>query len=486
MKGLESVRRSDNLTGMKTTVPAQPLYLKVARSLEGQIQKGAFAVGDQVPSVRQLALQHRVSISTVLQAYFWLENKGWIEAKAKSGFYVRMPVQSLKPEPAYRPVESRPTAVTVGELVLEVMQSSSAAKMSLSAASPSPDRLPVHKLNSIIRSLSRHDPEHSVRYSLPPGSLPLRKQIAKRSLTFGCSFLPEEITITCGAMEALNLCLRTIGKPGDVIAAESPTYFSILQAIESLGMKAVEIPTHYKTGMDLDVLEHAIRKHSVRGCIAITNCHNPLGFILSDERKKALVDLLARHDVPLIEDDVYGDLAFAPVRPRIAKSFDRKGLVMACGSFSKTVSCGLRIGWVHSERYHTKIEELKLITSIASPSMSEAVVATFLESGGYDRSLRQMRAMFEQQVRSVSHAVSKYFPEGTRVSRPEGGYVLWIELPRGTDSVALFRAAIKEGISISPGPIFSASGKFRNCIRLNCGKWSDEVDRAILKLGRLI
>ena len=288
-------------------------------------------------------------------------------------------------------------------------------------------------------------------------------------------------------MEGLNLCLRTIGKPGDVIAAESPTYFSILQAIESLGMKAIEIPTHYRTGMDLEVLEHAIRKHSVRGCIAITNCHNPLGFILSDDRKKALVDLLARHDVPLIEDDVYGDLAFAPVRPRLAKSFDRKGLVMACGSFSKTISVGLRIGWVHSERYHTKIEELKLITSIASPSMSEAVVATFLESGGYDRSLRQMRAAFEQQVRSVSHAVSKYFPEGTRVSRPEGGYVLWIELPRGTDSVAVFRAAVKEGISISPGPIFSASGKFRNCIRLNCGlKWSDEVDRAILKLGRLI
>jgi len=472
---------------MKTMNPSLPLYLKVARSLEGQIQQGAFAVGDQVPSVRQLALLHRVSISTVLQAYFWLENKGWIEAKAKSGFYVRTPVQSLKPEPAYRSVESRPTAVTVGELMLEVIQAGPAAKISFSAASPSPDRLPMHKLNSIIRRISRQDPSHSVRYSFPPGSLALRKQIAKRSLTFGCGFLPEEITITCGAMEALNLCLRTIGKPGDVIATESPTYFSILQAIESLGMKAVEIPTHYRTGMDLDVLEHAITKHSVRGCIAITNCHNPLGFILSDERKKALVDLLARHDVPLIEDDVYGDLAFAPVRPRIAKSFDRKGLVLACGSFSKTVSPGLRIGWVQSERYHTKIEELKLITSIASPSMSEAVMAMFLESGGYDRSLRQMRAMFEQQVRSVSQAVSKYFPEGTRVSRPEGGYVLWIELPRGTDSVALFRAAIKEGISISPGPIFSASGKFRNCIRLNCGmKWSDELDRAILKLGRLI
>jgi DNA-binding transcriptional MocR family regulator len=480
------VQVGDNLTPMRTANRNVPIYLKLAQSLEQQIQKGTFTVGDQVPSVRELSRQHRISVSTVLQAYFWLENKGWIEAKAKSGFYVRTPVQTLKPEPVYRAVQSKPIPVTMGELALEAMQSGLSARISLSAACPSPDRFPTHRLNSIIRRILRDNPAHSATYTIPPGSLALRQQIAKRSVSFGCHFLPQHVTITCGAMEALNLCLRAIGKPGDVIATESPTYFSVLQAIESLGMKAVEIPTHPRTGMDLGVLEQAITKHRVRGCIAMTNCHNPLGYILPDATKRALVDLLARHEVPLIEDDVYGDLAFSLRRSRTAKAFDRRGLVMVCGSFSKTISPGLRMGWVHSERYHSTIEQLKLITSITSPALSETVIAEFLESGGYDRHLRQMRIACEQQVRAFSRAISKYFPEGTRVSRPEGGYVLWLELPEGIDSVALFRAALQEGISTSPGPIFSASGKFRNCIRLNCGlKFSDEVDRAILKLGRL-
>ena len=251
-------------------------------------------------------------------------------------------------------------------------------------------------------------------------------------------------------------------------------------------MKALEIPAHPRTGVDLDVLEQSIKKHKVSGYIAITNCHNPLGYILSDEKKKELVELLARHEIPLIEDDVYGDLAFSEHRPRTAKAFDRKGLVMVCGSFSKTVSAGLRVGWIHTDRYRVKIEELKLITSIATSSLSQYVIASFLESGGYDRHVRHLRTGFQEQVRAISSAVAKYFPEGTRMTRPAGGYVLWIELPKRVDSIRLYRAALEEGISISPGPIFSASGKFRNCIRLNCGRtWTDELDRAILKLGRL-
>ena len=464
-----------------------PLYLKVAQSLEDQIQKGTFGIGDRVPSVRDLSQHHRVSVSTVLQAYFWLENRGRIEARPKSGFYVRPPLQDLHPEPVYRPVQSQPTPVTTGELVLEVVRAGGRPiKVQLSHASPSEKHMPTFKLNSIIRRISREMPEHSVAYQLPPGSLSLRQQIAKRSVGFGCNFLPQDVIITCGAMEALNLCLRAIAKPGDIIATESPTFFNILQAIESLGMKAVEIPTHPRTGMDLEILEQAIKKHRIRGCIAITNCHNPLGYVLSDEKKKALVELLSRHDIPLIEDDVYGDIAFSEHRPRVAKAFDRKGLVIVCGSFSKTVSPGLRVGWVHSERYRTKIEELKLITSIASSSLSQLVMASLLESGGYDRQVRHIRMVFQKQVAAVGQAVSKYFPEGTKMTRPEGGYVLWIELPKRADAIRLYRTALEEGISISPGPIFSASGKFRNCIRLNCGlPWTDELDRAILKLGRL-
>jgi DNA-binding transcriptional MocR family regulator len=455
--------------------------------LEHQIQQGAFRLGEQVPSVRELSRQHRVSVSTVLQAYFWLENRGWIEAKPKSGFYVRTPIER-SPEPEYRPVATRPVPVEMGELALEVVQAAfQPAKISFGAACPSPDLLPTTRLNAIMRRISRENPTHSERYESPPGILHLRQEIAKRSIHFGCNFLPEDLTITCGAMEGLNLCLRAVAQPGDVIATETPTYFNILQAIQSLGLKVIEIPTHPHTGMDLDCLEDAIKRHRVRACVAITNCHNPLGYVLSDERKKALADLLARHDVSLIEDDVYGDLAFATPRPRITKSFDRDDRVMVCGSFSKTVSPGLRVGWVHGARYKNKINQLKLITSLATSSLAQITVATFLESGGYDRQLRRMRAMFEQQVQLMSHCVSKYFPAGTRVSRPTGGYVLWIELPEpSTDTIAIYRTALQEGISITPGPIFSASGKFRNCIRLSCGRtWSSELESALARLGRL-
>jgi DNA-binding transcriptional MocR family regulator len=461
------------------------LYLKVARKLEGQIQQGAFAIGDQIPSVRQLSQQHRVSVSTVLQAYFWLEGKGWIEAKPKSGFYVRGASESASPVPVCKPDPCKPTPVTSSELIADLLQASRrTVKVSFGAAFA--DILPTNQVNSIVRRISRRAPSHAATHEHAPGSWPLRQQIARRSVAAGCSFLPEDITVTCGALEGLNLALRAVGKPGDVVATESPTFFNILQAVESLGMKAIEIPTDCETGMNLELLERALKNHRISAYIAITNCHNPLGYVLSDRKKQALVELLDRYDVALIEDDVYGDLAFAPQRPRLAKSFDRTGRVIVCGSFSKTISPGLRLGWVHSERYQSRIAQLKLITNIASPSLSEAVVTEFLESGAYDRNVRHMRVLFEQQVRTYRNAVSKYFPEGTAISRPMGGYVLWIELPKYVDSITLYHAAMKEGIGISPGPIFTATGKFRNYMRLNCGlKWSDEVDRAILKLGKL-
>ena len=472
---------------MKKTKSDVPLYLKVAQGLECQIQQGVFRLGDSIPSIRHLSRQHRVSVSTVLQAYFWLENRGWIEARPKSGFYVKQPAQNLSPEPSYRPSEPKPKLVSIGDLVIDVLQTCGRPlKMPLGAACPSADRMPTRALNTIIRRISLRTPVHSLNYDVPPGVPALCQQIAKRSIQHGCNFSPRDLIITCGAMEALNLCLRAIGKAGDVIATESPTYFGVLQAIDSLGMKAVEIPAHCRTGVNLDVLEESLKKHRVRAYITMTNCHNPLGYVLTDDKKRALVELLARYEIPLIEDDVYGDLAFDVNRPRTAKSFDRNDLVMLCGSFSKTVAPGLRIGWVHGGRYHSQVERLKLLTNLASSSLPQLAIAEFMESGGYDRHVRNVRIAFEQQVHMVSQAVAKYFPEGTCMSRPSGGYVLWIELPKNTDSVAVYRAALEEGISISPGPIFSPSGKFRNYIRLNCGRtWSDELDRALLKLGRL-
>jgi DNA-binding transcriptional MocR family regulator len=440
-----------------------------------------------VPSVRLLSKQRRVSISTVLQAYARLESQGWIEPRPKSGYYVRTPFKEMIPEPRSQAARPRPTGFATSELAVDVISAAGdASKVPFGAACASPELMPRHRLNAIARDVLRRHPDHSSHYDVPHGTSALRRQIARRSLEMDCPLAPDDILITNGAMEALNLALRAVARPGDIIATEAPSYFGILQTIDALGMKAIEIPTHPREGMDVAVLRKTIDKHRVRACVVMTNCHNPLGFVMSDIRKEAMVDVITRRRIPLIEDDVYGDLVYQPHRARSAKSFDREGLVILCGSFSKTIAPGLRVGWVSGGRFQREIERLKLISTISTASLPQLMIAQFMESGGYDRHLRNLRDVFERQVQIVSQGISKYFPEDTRVSRPDGGYVLWVELPSGCDAVALHYAALQNGISISPGPIFSASGKFRNFIRLNCGtQWSERIDRALLQLGRL-
>ena len=464
-----------------------PLYLKVARQIEGQIRKGALRVGDKVPSIRGLKRQQGVSVSTVLQAYFWLENQGWIEPRPQSGFYVRTPFEELVPEPEFQSSRSVPTEIGVCDLLNEVVLSiGDPAKTPLGAASACKALYPYQKLNRIIHQVMRDDPTHSSRYDFTVGMATLRRQIARRSITYGCNFSPNELVITCGGMEALNLGLRAVGRPGEVIAIESPTYFAVLQIIDSLGMKAIEIPTHPRHGMDLDALESAIRKHRVRACLSITNGHNPLGFILDDGYKQNLVSLLTKLKVPLIEDDIYGDITFNGVRPKTAKAFDTEGLVLLCSSFSKVLAPGFRVGWIHPGRFLETVTRLKFINTIASPSLPQVAIADFIQCGGYDRYLRGLRMTLAKQVQVYSHAVVKYFPEGTKISRPAGGYFLWVELPERIDAVKLYRAALSKNISIVPGVIFSASGRFRNYIRISCGyPWSDSMERAIVTLGRL-
>jgi DNA-binding transcriptional MocR family regulator len=464
-----------------------PLYLKVARQIEQQIRKGALRVGDRVPSIRGLRRQQGISVSTVLQAYFWLENQGWIEPRPQSGFYVRVPYSDLVPEPEIQCKSGVPTDVGVIGILDEVVNSlGDRGMVQLGAASASSSLYPNAKLNKIINKIARNNPAHSSRYESATGLEPLRRQIARRATGFGCTFSPNDVIVTCGGMEALNLAMRAVARPGDVLAIESPTYFSLLYIIESLGMKAIEIPTHPRAGMDLDALSSAIRKHSVRACITISNGHNPLGYILEDDYKKNLVALLKKHNLPLIEDDIYGDLPLNGVRPKTAKAFDTEGLVLLCSSFSKVLAPGFRVGWIEGGRYQDEVKRLKFINTICSPSLPQLAIAEFIQSGGYDRYLRNLRQTLAQQVQTYSQAVAKYFPEGTKISRPAAGYMLWVELPRSVDSWKLYRAAVSQKISIVPGEIFSPTGQFKNHMRMSCGHpFNDAMERAIATLGRL-
>lgn len=465
----------------------QPLYIQIAEGLTNQVTRGTLRPGDRVPSLRQLSRQQRVSLSTALQAYLWLENRGYIESRPQSGFYVRTPFSALIPEPQFEKKKTSSALPSTSAILASLMESASdPANVPLGAGGASPELFPSRRLNLILRRTIRRQPQHSLVYEFPPGFEPLRRQIARRSSEMGCALSPRDIIITCGALEALNLSVRAVARPGDAIAVESPTYFTILESMASLGMKVVEIPTHPRAGMDLDELERAIRKHDVKACITMTNCHNPLGYVLPDEHKKALVELTARMDVAVIEDDIYGDLAFAGPRPRTAKSFDQHGLVLLCTSFSKILTPGYRLGWVSPGRFRESVERLKLMTNVFNPPLQQMVIATFLESGGYDRHLKKLRTVLAARVEDMRQAIAKYFPEGTRVSRPAGGYMLWVELPPKINAIALYQSALAEHISILPGTVFSATGRFKNYIRINCGQSrSEALDRALLTLGRL-
>ena len=472
---------------MAAATASAPLYIQIAESVIEQIENGTLRAGEKVASIRRLSRQKRVGISTALQAYMWLENRGHLEARPKSGFFVRRPFASLIPEPRFEVPRTQPHLLGANDILATFLASArDPQSIPFAAGCATAELYPNRAMNLILRRIVNRQPLHSARYEFPPGVEALRRQIARRSPDAGCGFAAEDVVITCGAMEAVNLSLRAVAKPGDVIAVESPSYFGILGAIAALGLKIVEIPTHPQDGMDLDRLESAIRKHRIKACVVMPNCHNPLGYVMPDKNKKALVDLTARRNVAVIEDDVYGDLAYETPRPRTVKSFDKKDLVLLCSSFSKTLPPGYRVGWVVAGRFQAEVERLKFLSTVATSTLSQLAVAEFLDSGGYDRNVKRLRTVFAGRVDVARKAVARYFPEGTRISRPAGGLLLWIEMPPKTDSLKLYQDALAERIAILPGKIFSPSNRFRNHIRINCGSaWTETHERALLKLGRL-
>jgi DNA-binding transcriptional MocR family regulator len=379
------------------------LYEQVADWISGLIERGTLRPGERIPSVRRLSSQQKVSISTVLQAYFLLENWGLIEARPQSGFYVRLYRRDLPSEPKISdpPLTAQP--VSIGDLVSQVFEAArDPGIIPLGAACPSPELFPTLRLNRILASVARREGYLINTYDFPPGNLELRRQIARRSLEWGCSLSAEDIVTTYGCMEALNLCLRAVAQPGDTIAVESPTYFGVLQAIESLKMKALEISTHPRTGISLEALEGAIKRHRVRACVVMANFHNPLGSCMPDENKKQLVELLTRREIPLIEDDIYGDLYFGTIRPKAAKAFDRQGLVLLCSSFSKTLAPGYRVGWMVPGRFKRQVERLKFMTTAGGARLPQMAIAEFLQNGGYDHYLRRIRKAYAGQVQRMT------------------------------------------------------------------------------------
>lgn len=469
--------------------PPMKRYEALAEEIAASIRSGVMKAGDKLPSVRQTSASRSVSPSTVFEAYYLLEARGLIRARERSGYYVSAGSRKSLPEPetASKP-DGESTVVDVSNLVFEVLGAMRQRDVvPFGSAFPSPELFPLPRLaKAMASSVQRMDPWSTVD-DLTPGNANLRRQIALRYLADGLSIHTDEIVVANGAMDALNLCLMAVTRPGDAVVIESPTFYASLQALERLGLKAIEVPTHPREGMDLAALENALQRHDPKACWLMTNFQNPLGSLMPEENKRRLVALLAQHGVPLIEDDVYGELYFAAKRPLPAKAFDTQGLVLHCSSFSKCLAPGYRVGWAVAGKYTEDVARLKLMTSISASAPAQAAIAEYLSKGAFDKHLRHLRHTLSTRQDIVMEAVLRYFPPGTRATRPSGGYFLWLELPEHVDALRIHRQAIALGISIAPGPMFSAQRKFRNCLRLNYGHaWNEKADEALAVLGRLV
>ena len=471
-----------------TNGASRSLYAELADSLQILIEQGTLRPGHRVPSVRIMSRQRDVSIATVLQAYTVLENRGYLEARPQSGYYVRPRPPSFAPEPRMAKPMAKPAYVGVNDLTAEVMEFALKTDyVPFGSACPHHSLFPTKKLARILGSVARRDPTLLGRAGMNSGFEPLTREIARRYLQAGVPIAHDELLVTTGCTEALNLCLRAVTKPGDTIAIETPAYFGFLEIIQSLNLRALEIPTSSREGICLDELRDAIVANDVKAVMIMPNFHNPLGSLMPDEKKQRLYDLLGEFDLPVIEDDIYGDTHFGDTRPKPLKAWDRDGRVMLCSSFGKTLAPGFHVGWTAPGRYYERVRRLKFTNTMGTPIVLQKTLAEFLRDGGYDHHLRSLRRAYHQHLHLFLRGMQKYFPEGTRYSRPQGGNFIWIELPAKVDALRLRRDALKHKINTAPGNLFSVKDRYRHCLRISCSlPWSDEIEAALRTLGDLI
>ncbi|MFK7091269.1 PLP-dependent aminotransferase family protein [Chromobacterium violaceum] len=467
---------------------AATLYQQLADDLSLAISRGTLPPGSRLPSVRRAAHSRQLSLNTVVSAYRVLEDRGLIEARPQSGYYVRARLPSPARQAGTESGPASPTKHAVLDLIGTVLQAQqSEGFIDLALACPrGGDFYPGNKLARLMGQILRRQPGMVSTYALPPGPERLRTQIARRGMDLGMTLQPDNIILTHGCMEALQLALRAVTRHGDAVGLESPTYFNLLPLLASLGLKAVEIPTDPQTGLSIDAVEVLLEEKRIQALVAMPNVHNPLGCCMPLENKKRLAKLVNRHQVPLIEDALYAELQFSDTLAPAVKAFDTDGWVIVCASYTKTLAPDFRIGWMEGGRFGAALRKLKFASSVAQPAVLAETLGAFLESGGYDHHLRTLKRRYAAHVEKVRGLIARHFPADTRATQPQGGFLIWLELPEGCDSVALFHAAMAEKISLIPGPLSSPGGRYRNAMRLSCCYPLDErYLAALVRVGQL-
>ncbi|MGF1834615.1 PLP-dependent aminotransferase family protein [Photobacterium sanguinicancri] len=463
-------------------------YQRVITEIENQITQRIWLPGERIPSIRAMSKQHGISPMTVIRAYEQLEADGLIHAKPKSGYFVSAHLNQISvSQPDKLQTENR--SIAINAHVFDVLSACKKPNViPFGSAFPDPELLPLNALGRAMGQVMKTMSPQMMLTELPPGNMALRRAIAKRYLRDGIDVSVDDIVITSGAMESLGLSLMAVTRPGDSVAIESPAFYGVLQTIERLKLKAIEIPTHPHDGIDVAQLQRAIETHEVKACWVMSSFQNPLGASMPDETKQSLITLLNSHDIPLIEDDVYGELYFSDEKPKPIKAFDQQDRVLHCCSFSKSLAMGFRVGWVVAGQYAQQVERLQLMSTLSAAIPNQLAIANYLQHGNYDTHLRRLRAELELRMTQTLAAIKQYFPEASIVSKPSGGYFLWVELPAVINSANLLPILLEQhNISIAPGTLFASDDRFKHCIRLNCAyEWNSIAQQAIRTIAQVI
>ena len=463
------------------------LYVKIARGLEQQINKEVLKTGDKLPSIRMICRQHGVSMSTAQFAYYELESKSLIESRPQSGYYVS---DSFRRKLAL-PDTSKPQTKTPVKVASDIFESNfnSATEKNFTLFArgvPATALLPVAKLNKAAMQAVRSLPGGGTVYEPLQGNEKLRAQIAKWSFNWKGNLTDKDVLTTAGCISAVSSCLMALTKRGDTIAVESPCFFGILQLAQSLGLNILELPTSPQTGVDMDSFKKILQKTTLAACLFVSNFNNPFGSLMPDEHKKEAVKLLEKYNVPLIEDDIYGDIYFGDHRPACCKSYDESGMVLLCNSFSKTLAPAYRVGWVAPGKFMDKVVRMKLFHTLSSTPITHEVIGSFLDNGRYEAHLRKLRRTLHTNYLQYVRVIGECFPQATKISRPQGGLSLWVELPKQVDTIDLYNTAFSKKITFSPGSMFTLKKQFSNCMRLSYGlEWNEKTENSLKLLGKL-
>ena len=463
----------------------KPLYLQLVSEIIENINNNVYKPGEKLPSIRHMSEARDISIMTVLKSYQELTAMGYIISRPQSGYFVigRQGIDELTKNTSL----SQPRHVEMPDMTrLVLLDSSDKTLIPLGSGVPSEDQLPLKQLSHITARLLQSGQVPLSITGNAEGTSSLRIQLAKHMFLSNTPIQADDIIITSGCNEAIFIAFSVICNPGDLVAVESPCYFGVFQILQELGLRAIEIPSDPVSGIDIEILHTALEHNPIKAIFVNPNCNNPVGGIMPEYKKKQLAELTEAYNIPLIEDDSIGDLHFGKIRPGTVKSYDKKGMVVYCSSFSKVLAPSYRIGWIVPGKFKDRVIQFKHALNLSTSTLLQEAIAGYLATGTYERHMRKARQAYFQKIIQMGECIREFFPSNTRLSQPQGGMFLWVCLPPRIDAVELYHAARNNGISLAPGHMFSMSNNYTNYLRMNAAFYTPSLKPVIMTLASLI